>query len=380
MKIVIDSNILFAEELFKGFGELVFYKNIISDKNILKDADALLCRSTMKVGAELLSETKVKFIATATSGTEHIDKTYLDKSKIKFADAKGSNSNSVAEYVISAILNIAAKNNLSLNGKTLGIIGLGNCGKKVESKAKAIGLNVIVNDPPLEEIGENKNFSSIEEILGCDIITIHTPLIKEGKYKTEGLFDSLKISQLKKETIFINSARGKIVDEVELVKAKEKGVVSRIVLDVWENEPQINFGLLNHIDIATPHIAGHSYDGKVAGSFMVFKSFCDFFKTEIETAKSPINVNKFLEEEQNIIQISPAGNIEQDLYRAVSAAYNIEIDDANMRKIPSINDKTSYFNSLRNNYWKRREFSNTQITCENEKLARCFLGMGFKIK
>jgi erythronate-4-phosphate dehydrogenase len=373
MKIVVDSNILFAEKLFKDFGELVLYKNTISDKNILRDADALLCRSTMKVGAELLSGTKVKFVATATSGTEHIDKLYLDKTNIKFTDAKGSNSNSVAEYVISSILNIAIKNNLSLSGKTLGIVGWGNCGKRVETKAKAIGLNVIVNDPPLEDIGENKNFSSIEEILKCDIITIHTPLAKEGKYKTENLFDASKISKLKKGVIFINSARGKIVDETELINAKKKGIVSHVIIDVWKNEPEINYRLLDHIDIATPHIAGHSYNGKALGSFMIFKNFCDFFKIE-----PPIITNQILEEEQNILQVLCTSNIELDLYRAVSHVYNVEIDDINLRKINSVDDKIAYFNSLRNNYWKRREFSNTQIDCDDKTLASCFAELGFK--
>jgi erythronate-4-phosphate dehydrogenase len=373
MKIVADSNILFAEELFKDFGELVLYKNIISDKNILKNADALLCRSTMRVGAELLNGTKVCFVATATSGTEHIDKLYLDKSNIKFADARGSNSNSVAEYVISSILNIAIKNNLSLSGKTLGIIGWGNIGKKVEIKAKAIGLKVFVNDPPLEDIGENKNFSSIEEILKCDIITIHTPLIKNGKYKTENLFDSSKIFQLKKGTIFINSARGKIVDETELINAKRKGIISHAIIDVWNNEPEINFRLFEHIDIATPHIAGHSYDGKALGSFMIFKDFCDFFKLE-----PTINKNDILKEEQNVLQILYTGNIEQDIYSAISHIYNVEVDDANLRKMSSIDDKISYFNSLRNNYWKRREFSNTKVNCDDKKLTHCLSELGFK--
>ena len=373
MKIVIDSNILFAEKLFKDFGELVLYKNSVSDKNILKDADTLLCRSTMNVDSELLSGTKIKFVGTATSGIEHIDKLYLDKSNIKFADAKGSNSNSVSEYIISSILNIAIKNNLSLNNKTLGIVGWGNVGKKVEAKAKVIGLNVIVNDPPLEDIGENKNFSSIEEVLECDIITVHTPLIKEGKYKTENLFDSSKISRLKEGTIFINSARGIVADEIELVKAKKKGIISHIVLDVWKNEPEINFKLLDHIDIATPHIAGHSYDGKASGSFMILKSFCDFFRVE-----TIANINQILEEEQNQLQISCTGNIEQDLYRAISSIYNIEIDDTNLRKIIFIDDKISYFKSLRNNYWKRREFSNTKIDCDDKKLIRYFSELGFE--
>ena len=373
MKTVIDSNILFAEELFKSVGDLVFYKNKIGDKNILKNADALLCRSTMKVDAELLSGTKVKFVGTATSGTEHIDKLYLDKSNIRFADAKGSNSNSVAEYIISSILNIAIKNNLHLSGKTLGIVGWGNVGKKVEVKAKAVGLNVIVNDPPLEDMGENKSFSSIEEILKCDIITIHTPLIKEGKYKTENLFDSSKIFQLKKETIFINSARGKIVDETELIKAKEKSIISHVVLDVWKNEPEINFRLFDSVDIATPHIAGHSYDGKALGSFMIFKNFCDFFNIE-----PTISTNQILKEERNELRILCTGNTEQDLYKAISNVYNVEIDDTNLRKINSIDDKISYFTSLRNNYWKRREFSNTKIVCDNEQLTRYFSELGFK--
>jgi len=209
--------------------------------------------------------------------------------------------------------------------------------------------------------------------LECDIITVHTPLIKEGKYKTENLFDSSKISRFKEGTIFINSARGIVADEIELVKAKKKGIISHIVLDVWKNEPEINFKLLDHIDIATPHIAGHSYDGKALGSFMILKSFCNFFKVE-----TIINIDQTLEEEQNQIQISCTGNIEQDLYKAISSIYNVDIDDTNLKKITSIDDKISYFTSLRNNYWKRREFSNTKINCDDKKLIRYFSELGFK--
>jgi len=375
MKIVVDSNILYAEKVFSEYGDLYFYKNKIENRDILKDADALLCRSTMKVNKELLEGTKVKFVATATSGTEHLDVKYLNEKNIKFCDAKGSNSNSVAEYVITALLELSKRYNLELVGKTIGVVGWGCVGKKVERKAKALGLNVLVNDPPLEDEKVKKDFVSLDDILKCDIITLHVPLNNEGKYKTLDLFNKEKFSKVNRGCIFINTSRGNVVNENDLLDAIKNKIISYTVLDVWQNEPDINIKTLKYITIATPHIAGHSLDGKALGTEMILDKFCSYFNFEKKN-----NVLKLLPESDIVEQeVNEVTNFFEILHNIVIKIYDINRDDSNFRKIISQGNIKEYFNYLRNNYWGRREFYNTSIKTTNLELKHKFEQIGFNI-
>jgi erythronate-4-phosphate dehydrogenase len=376
LKIVADSNILFIEDAVSGLGELVLYKTRIEDKSILKNADALLCRSTMKINGELLENSGVKFVATATSGTEHFDTGYLEHKNIKYTDAKGSNSNSVSEYVVAALLNLAVKNKFSLKNKSIGIVGWGCVGKKVEKKAEALGLKVFVNDPPLEDMGERKIFSSLEEILKCDIVTLHIPLIKTGKYKTEELFSNEKFSVMKKGSIFINASRGKVVNEKALRDAFLSGRIAHAVLDVWQNEPGIDTSTLDCVDIATQHIAGHSFDGKALGTAMILKEFCSYFNVAKDW-----NYSKLLPpcEFSEIIAVEKE-NDEELFYDVVKKLYDIDFDDSLLREIKQQENKNKYFDSLRGNYRIRREFFNTTVFCKNESLKNKFNQLGFNVK
>lgn len=374
MKIIADSNILFVEDAFRGFGDLKLYKTRIEDKNILQDADVLLCRSTMKINEELLRHSGIKFVATATSGTEHFDTEFMDRNGIKYVDAKGSNSNSVAEYIIAAILEIAVNRGIELKDKTLGIVGFGCVGKKVEKKAKAIGLNVLINDPPLEAAGEKGDFCPFSDILKCDIITLHVPLIMDGEYKTFELFNEDTFSEMKKGSIFINASRGKVVKEDALINAIREGVVSKTVLDVWYNEPGINFELLNMVDIATPHIAGHSYDGKALGTKMIKDEFCNFFG--FENDRSYLNSIPYVGNSELILQRS-ADKIES-IYRIIKSVYNISDENISFRKIEQADDKKSFFERYRRDYRIRREFQNYSIVSEDNEIIDILLKLGFK--
>jgi len=376
MKIVVDSNILYAEKVFSEYGDLFFYKNKIENRDVLKDADVLLCRSTMKVNKDLLEGTNIKFVATATSGIEHLDIDFLNERKIEFCDAKGSNSNSVAEYVIAALLELSHRYNFELVGKTLGIVGWGCVGKKVEKKAKALGLNVLVNDPPLDDKKVEKDFVPLDDILKCDIITLHVPLNNEGKYKTLDLFNNDKFSKMKKGSIFINTSRGKVVNENDLVDAIKNNVISYAVLDVWQNEPDINIDILKYINISTPHIAGHSLDAKALGTEMILDKFCSYFNFQ-----KRIDVLKLLPEPDIFEEeINGYTNLFEKLRNIIVKIYDINKDDLNFRRIISQSNIKEYFNYLRNNYWPRREFYNTSIKTTNQELKNVFEQIGFNIK
>jgi len=370
MKIVADENIPFVKECFSSAGDCLITGGRRITPEILKDADVLLVRSTTKVGEELLDGTNVKFVGTATIGFEHIDLDYLAAKKIGFASAPGSNANSVAEYIVSALLNLADKYKFDVTQKSIGIVGVGNVGSRVEKKAKALGMKVVLNDPPLKRKTGYEKYQPIEEIFDCDIVTLHTPLITEGIDKTYHLADEKFFKSLKKDAIFINSSRGRVHETAALKKAITTAKIKAYVLDVWENEPNIDTELVKMVDFGTPHIAGYSYDGKVTGMIMIYDAFCKHFGI-----KTKFTIRNFL----------PKADVERivdmPLPAAVNTLYDIKRDDENLRRI--INEQAekrgAYFDALRKNYPVRREFQNTVVAVKDEKLKKVFDGLGFKI-
>ncbi|MFA5292650.1 MAG: 4-phosphoerythronate dehydrogenase [Phycisphaerae bacterium] len=374
MKIIADENIPFVKECFSSAGDCLTIHGRTITREILKDVDALLVRTITKVDKDLLDETNVKFVGTATIGFEHVDLEYLASRKIGFSSAPGSNANSVAEYVVSALLNLADKYKLDISKKSIGIVGVGNVGSKVEKKAKALGMKVVLNDPPLKRKTGDEKYRPIEEILNCDIVTLHTPLTKEGIDKTFHLADEKFFAALKKGAIFLNTCRGGVHDTMALKTAITSGKTRACVLDVWEEEPNIDVELLKMVDYGTPHIAGYSYDGKVAGMVMIYEAFCMHFGI-----KSKFNINNFLPPSQ-IERIVINEQEENPLSAAVNMLYDIRIDDEKLRRITEAPAGTggAYFDGLRKNYHVRREFQNTVVSIKDEKLKTIFEGIGFK--
>jgi erythronate-4-phosphate dehydrogenase len=374
MQIVADENIPFVKECFSSAGDCLTIHGRKITPDILKDADALLVRSITKVDKDLLDGTKVKFVGTATIGFEHIDIDYLTANNIGFSSAPGSNANSVAEYMVSALLNLADKYKFDISKKSIGIVGVGNVGSKVEKKANALGMKVVLNDPPLKRQTGNEKYRPLEEIFDCDIITLHTPLTYEGEDKTFHLADEKFFNALKKDAIFFNTCRGGVHDTSSLKNAVTDGKIKACVLDVWEKEPDIDIELVRMVDFGTPHIAGYSYDGKVDGMIMIYDAFCRHFKIETKfTAKNflpPPQIERIVinEQEQN------------PLSAAVNMLYDIKMDDAKLRRIidEPAEMRGAYFDSLRKNYHIRREFQNTHVSIEGEKLKKIFNGLGFK--
>ena len=279
LKIIIDENIAFAREAFNQFGQIILLPGKKITNQELQKADILIVRSVTQVNEDLLKNTAVKFVGTATIGTDHIDLDYLNKNNIVFADAKGCNAYSVAEYVITALLFLADKLDLKLSDKTIGIVGVGNIGSKVAAFANALGMKVLLNDPPLQRNGDKREFLPLDKILSTDIITFHVPLIKEGVDKTYHILDKEKMGLINKNAILINTSRGPVVDNKELINViREKNL--RVVLDVWENEPDVNLDLLKEVLIGSPHIAGYSREGKVNGTKMIYNALCNYLNVE----------------------------------------------------------------------------------------------------
>jgi len=280
MKIIADANIPSVAECFSSIGEVTVVGGRKITPGIVADADILLVRSITPVGADLLADSKVRFVATATIGVDHIDTDFLQRNNIGFASAPGSNANSAAEYVIAVLLEIGQRHDFDLEGKSIGIIGAGNVGGRVATKCAALRMKVRLNDPPLQRQTADPKYLPLEELFGCDFITCHTPLTFEGQDKTYHLADETFFKSLKKGCTFVNASRGSVVDTGALKRAIRAERFRAVVLDVWENEPLIDAELLQMVDVGTPHIAGYSLDGKIAGMIMIYSAACKHFSLE----------------------------------------------------------------------------------------------------
>ncbi|MHC4112179.1 MAG: 4-phosphoerythronate dehydrogenase PdxB [Planctomycetota bacterium] len=378
MKIIADENIPFVAECFSSIGEVETLPGREVTPGVIADADVLLVRSITSVGADLLAGSKVRFVGTATIGFDHIDVEYLSRYKIGFASAPGSNANSAAEYVIAALLNISKRNNIDLEGKSIGIIGVGHIGGRVAKKASVLGMKLFLNDPPLQRQTGDTKYLPIEKLFDCDFVTLHTPLTFEGEDKTFHLADEKFFKSLKSGCIFINASRGCVVDSCALKAAIEESRLQATVLDVWENEPNIDVELLEMVDIGTPHIAGYSLDGKIAGMIMIYKEACEYFELEVK-----FDIDSFLPVPAiPELKINTQSVSEQDaLLGVVEKIYDIKADDVRLRRMleESAKERGKYFDSLRRNYPVRREFQNTRIIVEdkNSSLAGKLKGLGF---
>jgi len=380
MKIIADANIPFVAECFSSIGEVKVIGGRDITPGIVSDADVLLVRSITPVGADLLTGSKVRFVATATIGFDHIDVDFLRRNNIGFASAPGSNANSASEYVIAGLLEIGRKYDIDLEGKSIGIIGVGNVGSRVAKKCAALGMQIYLNDPPLQRDTGEAKYLPLKELFDCDFITLHTPLTFEGVDKTYHLADEKFFKSLKERCVLVNASRGGVVDSEALKTAIRSGRLRAVVLDVWENEPNIDMELLEMVDIGTPHIAGYSLDGKIAGMIMIYKEVCEYFRLGVK-----FDIEDFLPEPAiRQLRMDPNTDDEQDaLADAVQKIYKIREDDVRLRRIleKPVEKRGEFFDSLRKNYPVRREFQNTRIVLESscKSIADKLAGIGFKI-
>ena len=378
MKIIADENIPCVQQAFASLGEVSLLPGRELQAEQVRDADILLVRSVTRVDAALLEGSSVRFVGSATIGFDHVDRDYLQQRGIGFATAPGSNATSAAEYVVSALMVLSERQGFELAGKTVGIIGCGNVGSRVRQKLSALGMQCRVNDPPLQAGGDHDDFVSLDEVLQADIVTVHVPLTKTGRYPTFHLVNETFLERLKPGAIFINTSRGAVADN----RALETLLASRndlsVVLDVWEDEPSISTSLLRQVDLGTPHIAGYSYDGKLRGTEMVYRAASDYFAQPVvwhaaDELPRVATIDRRSRETGNAL-----------VSAIVLGAYDVRQDDARLRAtlaLPAA-ERASAFDRLRKDYPVRREFTESAVLLDEPAGAagKLLSGLGFAVK
>lgn len=284
MRIVVDNKIPYIKEALARITDDVVYlpgREITADT--IKEADALLIRTRTKCDSKLLQGSNVKFIGTATIGFDHIDTEYCKQAGITWRNCPGCNVGAVEQYVHAVLELLHKTRGYKLQDKCIGIIGVGHVGSRILALANRLGIKILLNDSPRHDNGE-KGFVSLSTIAReCDIITFHTPLIKDGIYKTYHLADESFFNSLKKKPVIINTSRGEVIETGAILNAIRNDKIAEAVIDVWENEPDINIELLNKVFIGTPHIAGYSANGKFNATQMTFEFLCSFFNINIDS-------------------------------------------------------------------------------------------------
>ena len=340
MKIVADVDIPFLEGVFEPYGEVIYKKGIDIVADDVVDADALLVRTRTQCDASLLEGSKVKIVASATIGTDHIDKEYCASRGIEVANASGCNAGGVMQYVFSAVYGIAARKGIKLDDVTFGVVGVGNVGRLVADMAESLGFKVLRCDPPRAQKEGPEGFCTIEELLAqSQVVTLHVPLDET----TRGMANDAFFPLMLPGAIFINAARGEVVNEEALMTAIPK--LGAVVIDTWNNEPNVNEELVELVDIATPHIAGYSYQGKVNGTRMAVRAVAECLGIEALKDFSPDDSD----EDRQPVRLDLRGRTHGEIAAVLQYNYPIFTDDFRFRMEPH------KFEKLRNEYQYRRE-------------------------
>lgn len=369
IRIVADDTIPFLKGVAEPIADVVYLPAKGFTPDAIKDADVLIVRSIDKCTPSLLQGSKVKLITTATIGFDHIDIHYCDEHGIAWRNSPGCNAPSVAQYVISSLLTLAMKHGVDgLKGKKLGIIGVGHVGKQVEKLATILGMDVLKNDPPRAEKEGQDDFLPLEDLLHeADVVSIHVPLTRSGKYPTWHLADEAFFGKMKSGSWFVNSCRGAVHDTTSLLRARQNGIIQEMVIDCWENEPNINIDLLQVSSLASPHIAGFSADGKATATRMCLEAIESFFSIHFE--RLPEVVPPPLR--HSVIDLDEFSD--HRVERAFLRTFNPEIIDQKLRLQPSS------FEFLRNHYDHPREPKAYQVVHATPTEQELLEKIGFQI-
>ena len=373
MKIIIDHKIPFIKDALDKVADVRYLPGNEIGPADVQDADALIIRTRTRCTRDLLENSSVRFIATATIGYDHIDTDFCDAAGIAWTNAPGCNSSSVEQYIVSTLLHLADKRRFQPNTKTVGIVGVGNVGSKVERAAKALGCRVLLNDPPREAAEGSGAFTELATLLKqADIVTMHVPLIGSGAYKTEAMASRGFFGQMKEGAVFINTSRGEVVDEGALKQSVSSGKIADAVLDVYHNEPDIDRELLGMLAIATPHIAGYSTDGKANGTMMSVRAVSRFFGLGLDNWE-PVGVPLPADKE---IFVDGEDAEELEIIRdAHGKTYRVLDDHEALVAGPDA------FEALRGGYRIRREPAVYSVKVFNDdgKYRKIFEGLGFNV-
>lgn len=367
MRIVADENIPLVREAFSAFGTVETCAGRAMTPEAVREADVLLVRSVTRVDEGLLGGSSVRFVGTATIGTDHLDLGALHRRGIVVASAPGSNAESVAEWVVAALLRTAAARGEALAGKTVGVVGVGHVGGQLVPRLAALGMTVLRCDPPRAEaegVGDGEEaFVSLVQVLDeSDIVTLHTPLTTGGRHRTHHLVGAPELARMRPGAWLVNASRGAVVDGAALLAALRSGHVGAALLDVFEHEPAPDPALVAAATVATPHIAGYSYDGKLGGARMLFEALAAWsgqaaaFDWAQAYALTPEDVRPAAEVRSGDVPTDPVEETAA-LDALVRPLYDIGADDARFRAtldLPSEADRAEAFGRLRKTYPRRR--------------------------
>jgi len=374
MNIFYDENMPFAKEFFGDLGQLQPFVGRELTAVQAKNADVLLVRSITQVNQDLLINNQhCQFVGTATIGVDHIDQAYLNERDITFTSAPGCNAISVAEYVMSTLVVLAERYLIDLFSLTVGIVGGGNTGTRLSEKLSALGIKHIICDPLLEAkqkcyTTDKRLYASLDDVLACDVISLHVPIIENGDHPTFHLLNEHRLKQLNEKQILINACRGEVIDNQALLVMKKQGHGLKLVLDVWENEPNILHELIEHTEISSAHIAGYSLEGKARGTEMLYQALCQQLK---------ISVNKQLSDflpKASITDVKINQPFEQILLnQLVKMVYDVRRDDGIFRQTILSHG----FDHIRKTYPARREFSSVKVIMTNQAKSDVPHHLGF---
>ena len=378
MKIVADKAIPHARRFFSTLGDLILLDAGDITPASIRDADCLVVRSVTRVDHTLLSGSRARCIASASSGTDHVDLDYLDSRDIPLFDAKGCNANSVAEYVLSCLFVLSEQYGMEPEGKTAGIIGCGHVGARLRDLLRVIGIETRVYDPFIRDEHNSYPFRDLDRALSSDIISLHVPFTTKGEYPTAQMVGREFLGRLKRDVIFINTARGGVVNEQALIDFARENRASRLALDVWDNEPDINIELLNMSALATPHVAGYSARAKLNATRMVYEQLCAWAGAPAAAAEDMVFPGEKME-----FNLSGFGNPVEAVRLAALACYDVRTDCAAFREMESVDadNRSDFFTSARTGYSYRREFSDLRVVLPGndgdirDKLS----GLGFDV-
>lgn len=382
LNIVADENILLLDEFFASIANITRVDGRAIQPHQVEHADALVLRSTAQITPKLLQASKVEFVGTCTIGIDHLDTAYMDANDIVWRNAPGCNAEGVVDYAISAINHAWQVHGIDPREATIGVIGAGNVGGRLIKRLQAAGLNVICSDPPKQASPQPLDlpYVSLAELLEtADIVSLHTPLTKSGADATLNLLNKNLIQSLRPGSVLISAGRGEVVEQPALLQRLQNHHDLFVYLDVWQQEPNVDLAIAPYCQIVTPHIAGHSLEGKVRGTEMIYQSLCQHFALPITQTLAPL-----LPEAAALqLGVGASSDAKMILNAAVNSVYNITQDADRTRKTLSMqaSDQVAReFDKLRKHYPIRREFSTFTVTgvecIEDKKLLS---GLGFQV-
>lgn len=375
LKILADENIPALEPLFGALGELRRRPGRNLSAEDVADADLLLVRSVTRVDADLLAESNVRFVGTATIGTDHLDIPWLESAGIHWCNAPGCNADAVVEYVLSALWQLAGEQGRDPRGLSVGVVGAGNVGGRLVKRLQALGMQVLVCDPPRAEREGEQGFVELEALLQqADLIALHTPLTRAGHHATHHLLHAGNLKLLRQNAILLNAGRGPVIDNAALLELARVRDDLTLVLDVWEREPDLDPALARRCAVATPHIAGYSLDGKIRGTWMLYQRVCEWLGIAAQRSLSDVLPAPSIARLSGSDQLDPRDPIRlvYDLYR----------DDRALRRtldLPAA-QRAIAFDQLRRQYPVRREFASLIIEGVSDPGQRSLLAaLGFSL-